>query len=296
MVEIFAAVFLAGAGVELLTRVLLGLRFGMFGRKPFWDVIRYPIAVMDWRVFSGFGNIKKRASKKLFRFATQADEIGITADQLLAIMAKANAATPEEVFKQYSGPHGFEETHYRPFVGFQTRPHQQLSYVKTDGFGFQGEYQRLLKSPRTRRVLLLGGSVAFGKGCLSVEHNLTSKLEARLNEKEKKAGSKTRWEVINLAFISAQTISELNQAHIYSQIFSPDFIVQLSGWNDLNFFLLKQKLFMYHWQDRVIEYLASPLWVKCLDKITEYSFALRSLRKILNLRQQPAEGQLYTVW
>lgn len=294
--KIIIGIILIAICLEFFVRILLGIKFQTFGKKKFWEVIRYPIGVMDWRVFKGFGEIQAKRSKKLFRFSTQSAEMGITTDQLLTIMAKANQSTLAEVTKAYQGEQGFEKTYYRPFVGFCTRPGQHLSYADIDPLGFQGGYKKIHKDPDVKRVLLLGGSVAFGKGCLSKENSLTSKLEKFLNQKEKEFGSKIRWEVINCAFISAQSLSELNQAIIYSKLFSPDIIVQFSGYNDLNFFLTQKKLYTYHWQNRVIDYLSTPLWAKCLDQLSDRSFALRGVRKTLGLRPKRVEGQLYTVW
>lgn len=285
--------------MELLTRVILAIKFKTIGTRHFLDVLKNPIGGFDWRVFQRFGDIRNRAVKNLFRFSTQSEDMRISDEKLQDIMAKANDTDCAAIIEKYTGAQGFEKSRYRPFVGFSTRPHQNLSFADIDRFGFQGNYNSIDKPPNTKRVLLLGGSAAFGMGAASKSRNLTVQLAKHLNNKEKASGSAIRWEVINMAFVASQSISELNQATIYSNLFSPDIILQLSGYNDLYFFVNEHenaKLYTYNYQDSVINYLKSPLWMKSLDQLASYSFMVRVLQKFIRFQPSHREEQLYTVW
>ena len=65
----------------------------------------------------------------------------------------------------------------------------------------------------------------------------------------------------------------------------------------LYFFLVKKpKLFIYHFQNTVIEYLSSPLMEKFLMALSRHLFLVRVLLKISSLESRQKEGQLYTIW
>ena len=285
--------------MELLTRLALAIKFKTLGTKPLLYVLKHPTGGVDWRIFHRFGSIRDRDVEGLFRFCTQAAEIGISEEKLQDIMAEANNVDRKTIIEKLSGPMGFEKSRYRPFVGFSSQPVQNLSYAKIDQFGFQGNFKNIHKPKNTKRVLILGGSAAYGMGCTSIESNLANQLAKQLNDKENSKNSETHWEVINMAFVASQSISELNQTTIYSSLFSPDIIVQLSGYNDLLLFIVKQekaKLFTYFFQERVIDYLKSTFWVKCLEQLMNYFFVIKVLHKLLTRQQQSEDGQLYTVW
>ena len=282
---------------ELAIRILLAFRYKTFGTASLWRVLDNPEGGMDWRIFSNFGQIDDQRVEKLFRFSTQSSYMGMSDQQLEEIMARANQTNPQTIVDTYSGPKGFEKSYYRPFVGFSTRPNQQLSYAETNDMGFQGSYANYRKPPKTKRVLIFGGSVAYGIGCTDKKYNITVKLEEILNRMEKEQNSETRWEVINLAFVASQSMSEVNQMLIYGALYSPDAVIELAGFNDLYFFLVKKpNLFTYHFQHTVINYLSSTFLEKCLMALSRQLFLVRVLLKFSSLEPQQKEGQLYTVW
>jgi hypothetical protein len=285
--------------MELITRLALAIKFRTLGKKPLLYVLKHPTGGVDWRIFNNFGNIRDRDVEGLFRFSTQAAEIGISEEKLQSIMAEANNVDRKTIIEKLSGPIGFEKSRYRPFVGFSTRPVQTLSYADIDQFGFQGNFKNIHKPKNTKRVLILGGSAAYGMGCTSTISNLANQLAKQLNDKEKSKNSETHWEIINMAFVASQSISELNQTTIYSSLFSPDIIVQLSGYNDLLLFIVKQekaKLFTYFFQERVVDYLKSTFWIKCLEQLENYFFVIKVLHKLLSRQEQKQDGQIYSVW
>lgn len=285
--------------LELFLRLLIAYKYKTFRTKNFFDVLSNPLPGIDGRLFTDFfGEFNEQTIKKAFRFSTQSKYMGMSDEELQNIMAKASETNPETIKNSYTGLNGFEKSRYRPFVGFSSKPNQNLSYARINDLGFQGDYENFVKPPKTKRVLIFGGSVAYGIGCTSVQNNLTNKLKKILNQKEKNANSDISWEVINLSFVASQSISELNQVLIYSSLFKPDVIIELAGFNDLYFFLMngRCKLYNYHFEQNVINYLYSPLIIKVGEFITRYSFAIRTILKISKKLQKQENSQLYTVW
>ncbi len=282
---------------EFMMRILLAIRHKTLGKESFFKVMENPEGGMDWRIFSNFGAIDESRVASLFRFSTQSHYMGMTDDQMQGIMAEANNTDKETIIKVYSGPRGFEKSAYRPFVGFSTRPNQELNYVDVNNMGFQGTLHKFRKTPHIKRVLILGGSVAYGIGCTAKEHNITNKLQEILNKREAAKNSLTRWEVINFAFVASQSISEQNQMSMYASLYLPDVVIELTGFNDLYFFLTnKPKLFTYNFQDTVINYLSSSFLEKCFMLLARQLFLVKILLKISKNETQKKEGQLYTVW
>jgi hypothetical protein len=285
--------------LEIVARLLIAYKYKTFGTKDFLEVLSNPTHGLDGRKFNNFGEINDQILTRLFRFTTQAAYMGMSDKELQNIMARANQTDAKTIKNAYTGSKGFEKSRYRPFVGLSTKPNQNLSYAGIDELGFQGDYEHFRKPPKTKRVLIFGGSVAYGMGCTSIQNNLTNRLQERLNQKEKETNSDIRWEVINLSFIASQSISELNQNLIYSSLFSPDIILELAGFNDLFFFLRggEGKLYTYLSQQSVINYLYSPFISKVLRWIASHSFAITAILKLLEKKsQKQEEGQLYTVW
>ena len=134
---------------------------------------------------------------------------------------------------------------------------RNLPMLKLTTWVAQGNLKKLKKPYNVKRLLVIGGSVAFGIGSTSIENNITSKLIKYLNE-ELNYENKIKWEVINLAFVSSQTISELNLINKYSEIYNPDYVIHLAGFNDLYFYLQpNSKLYNFNFSSDISKFLYS---------------------------------------
>src|SRR5262249_25998676 len=93
---------------------------------------------------------------------------------------------------------GYLELELRPFVGIGNRPHQSLPYFSINSQGFRGREITSRQSSR-RRVVLVGGSTAFGTGLRSDADTVSARLEELHSD----------FEVINAAVIGHQSGQEL---------------------------------------------------------------------------------------
>lgn len=107
-----------------------------------------------------------------------------------------------------------------PFAIYSNLPNQHSHHFSTDDHGFRG-------SGRDRplgmhaRVVLVGGSTAFGTGLESDRETVASQLAQRLNA-----------EVINAAVIGHASGQELTYLLTELVDWHPDLVIALDGWND----------------------------------------------------------------
>lgn len=232
------------------------------------------------------------------RFSNQANFMGIEIDELHDIMAKASWTDRKTIEKVYTGKKAFEQYAYRPFLGFAFKPNQSLSYTEINELGFQGNFRSFRKPPNTKRVLILGGSAAFGIGCTSKEHNWTFRLQNILNDFEQESNSKIGWEVINLAFVASQSLSDYMIFKMYAPLLSPDYVIHFAGFNDLYFFLNEKKLYTFNFYQQVIDAIdLSRLFSLFRENIFLFRLFLKVISKITGKRKAlQLNEQIYTVW
>jgi lysophospholipase L1-like esterase len=108
-----------------------------------------------------------------------------------------------------------------PLVGTVNLPDQSTPFFRINHLGFRGRELGAKEAGR-RRVILVGGSAAFGTGLGSDDETLAAQLEHRLPDTE----------VVNAAIIGKRSGQEL--ALLVSELvdLEPDQVVTLDGWND----------------------------------------------------------------
>jgi lysophospholipase L1-like esterase len=108
-----------------------------------------------------------------------------------------------------------------PLVGTVNLPDQNTPFFRINHLGFRGRELGAKEADR-HRVILVGGSAAFGTGLGSDEETLAAQLEHRLPDTE----------VVNAAIIGKRSGQEL--ALLVSELvdLEPDQLVTLDGWND----------------------------------------------------------------
>src|SRR3990167_6911934 len=108
-------------------------------------------------------------------------------------------------------------------------PLKDTSVIRINSLGFRGKEFSAVKDKNTYRIIILGGSTAFGKGASSNDVTIASYLGKILNEKIKGKS----FEVYNMAingYISAQ---ELITFQLHGIDFKPDLVIDINGYNDL---------------------------------------------------------------
>lgn len=218
-----------------------------------------------------FGNSAQWMKK--FRFDNQANWMNMEISELHEIMAKASGVDTDIIEQVYSGDDAIEKYDYRPFIGFHFKPNQKLTYTEIDKYGFQSRIDDFRKAANVKRVLVFGGSAAYGIGTTCKNNVWTTILEEKLNEISKKEGKNLKWEVVNMAYVASTSHSELNRLIMYGKLFNPDYVIQLSGFNDLYWFLQTRKLYTFNFYNTIYKLIEGSMFVPIL-KYMVYNFAI----------------------
>ncbi len=118
---------------------------------------------------------------------------------------------------------------HAPFIVYRSGRGELTGEARLDARGFRGPGFEARKPPGVTRVILTGGSVAFGWS-VRVADTISVRLEARLNER---AAGLRRYEVVNagvIGFVAAQEMV-LYATELFE--YDADVLVALNGWNDL---------------------------------------------------------------
>lgn len=132
---------------------------------------------------------------------------------------------PEEIFSSLT-PASLQ---WSPYEHWSTRPNLRGRFFRTNTLGFRGSETTVQKPAGRFRIVVLGGSAAWGLGCTADARTVPGRLEARLREQYPGRDI----EVINagqFGFVSGQ---ELIYYHRVIVPFAPDLILLFDGYNDI---------------------------------------------------------------
>ena len=129
---------------------------------------------------------------------------------------------------------------------------------KINSLGFR-TYEFSKKQKNELRIVLLGGSTAWGCGSSSNETNISGHLEKIINTKKVLLGEKMYSKVFNLSQASGTLTQDILSLIFYTNELDADIVITLTGWNELitsydldKKILNKHKFFylgeMYHWK------------------------------------------------
>ena len=117
-------------------------------------------------------------------------------------------------------------------IGFRffNSEEEEINGVQCNSLGFRcPEFKE--KQSNVIRVVLLGGSAAWGSGATNNGNTISGHLEKILNEKYKKSSFKI--ECINLAQINNYISQDLLNANLFFSKLKPDYVVSFAGWNEI---------------------------------------------------------------
>jgi hypothetical protein len=120
------------------------------------------------------------------------------------------------------------EKRYLPFLGWIGAPNVRLATVETNAQGFRDSTIEP-RSAGEYRVLVTGGSFAWGVGASCNACSVTGQLERLLNQQK----SERRCRVMNGAFLNWSSRHEYVVVTEFFDTFDPDLVISLSGYNDL---------------------------------------------------------------
>lgn len=107
-----------------------------------------------------------------------------------------------------------------PFVSYANLPNQKSPHFSINNLGFRGGDIR--KDEKTKkRIIVVGGSTAFGTGLQHDDETLAQRLEYLLDA-----------EVINAAVVGHASGQELVSLVMELVDLRPDLVIALNGWND----------------------------------------------------------------
>ena len=116
---------------------------------------------------------------------------------------------------------------------------EEISGVKCNSLGFRcPEFKE--KGQNKIRIIVLGGSAAWGSGASNNDNTISGHLETILNDKYKTSNFDI--ECFNLAQINNYISQDLLNANLFFQELQPDYVISFAGWNEIAAsYLLNQK-------------------------------------------------------
>ena len=119
------------------------------------------------------------------------------------------------------------ERRYLPFLGYLSKPDLTLPTLQTNRLGFR-DAPLSPRQPGEMRILLLGGSVAWGIGASGNDKTVRGVLEGLLNK-----GGTSKYRVMSGAFWGYGARQEMTVLIEFLDTFDPDVVVSLTGHNDV---------------------------------------------------------------
>jgi lysophospholipase L1-like esterase len=117
---------------------------------------------------------------------------------------------------------------HHPLLAYKARPHRPRDGLTINAQGFRGRDWTLDKPPGAARVIVLGGSVAFGHGCTADDRTVAARLEGGLSRPDRPV------EVWNAGVPGYDSAQELVLLVTEVLDYRPDVVVVLDGWNDFH--------------------------------------------------------------
>jgi lysophospholipase L1-like esterase len=138
----------------------------------------------------------------------------------------AGMERPEEVFSLLN-PGCLEWSPYQHWV---VRPNLRSRFYRTNALGLRGLETAMEKPDGRFRIVVLGGSAAWGLGSTADERSLPGRLEAHLRERN----PSRELEVINAGQPGYTSGQELIYFHRLISRMNPDLVLLFDGYNDID--------------------------------------------------------------
>ncbi len=117
---------------------------------------------------------------------------------------------------------------YLSFLGFLGAPGTRKATFTINNLGFRDRPVKP-RTPGEYRILLLGGSAAWGWGASANRYTVSGALEALLN----KDASDISYRVVNGSYLAWTSLQERIALMEFFDQFDPDLVISLSGFNDI---------------------------------------------------------------
>ena len=120
------------------------------------------------------------------------------------------------------------EKRYLSYLGFLGAPHSKKTTFEINKTGFR-DSDIEPRTPNEYRILLLGGSAAWGWGASANRHTVSGALQELLN----KESSGVSYRVMNGAYLAWSSLQERITLMEFYERFDPDLVITFTGFNDI---------------------------------------------------------------
>jgi len=158
------------------------------------------------------------------RLYTRNNDAGILAHRP-ALSLYAGIAHPEEVFSSLN----LDCVEWAPYEHWRIRPNLRSRFYRTNALGFRGRETTLDKPAGRFRIVVLGGSTAWGVGATADERTVPGRLEAILREQHPRRDI----EVINAGQPGFGSTQELIYFHRLVTRLHADVVLLFDAYNDV---------------------------------------------------------------
>jgi len=132
---------------------------------------------------------------------------------------------PEEIFSSVTQ----DSLQWSPYEHWVIRPNLRSRFFRTNALGFRGLETTVQKPDGRFRIVVLGGSSAWGFGCTADERTIPGRLETLLRAKYPDRDI----EVVNAGQIGFTSTQELIYYHRLIAPLKPDLVLLFDGYNDV---------------------------------------------------------------
>lgn len=120
------------------------------------------------------------------------------------------------------------EKRYLSYLGFLGAPNSKKTTFEINETGFRDSAIEP-RAPNEYRILILGGSAAWGWGASANRHTISGALQEFLNEDS----SGVSYRVMNGAYLAWTSLQERITLMEFYEHFDPDLVISFSGFNDI---------------------------------------------------------------
>lgn len=213
-----------------------GLRLYRWRRAPLRLRLFYASFLLSDEAVQAITEIRQRVERAAAR----------SFDELFELYAAASGKSRADIEAVFGFPMPLRRlnraklvlrNHLRWHVGLVPIPGQRLRTATITGIGTRStgaaDSSAALASSTVKRVMIVGGSVAYGSWATSDDATIAGRLQEHLNQPGRNRGH--RWEVVNRAFPAATSFQELLVLlqHDHGAT-PPDYVVAITGHNDVD--------------------------------------------------------------
>jgi len=190
---------------------------------------------------------------------------------------------------------------HEPYLHWKSKPFLQTPRFSTNSLGYRGKEWQKQKPDNTLRIIMTGGSAAFGLGASSDDTTIQAYLATYLHDHLPSIRDIEHIEVLNMAQNGYTSSQELIQ---WREIITlkPDIVIHYTGFNDMYTGLLSRKagwnhpfIFDYSFTTGERMQTIKTLFARELDvRLSKYSAFYRLIKTTMHVGKNEFNRETYT--